>query len=867
MKKLPIYPTLPQAAAVREKPLPHNDECERCSFHEDANTICMPAIGEAGGLLVIMDAPGRIDDQVGRGYRGGPGKFVAEMVQRHWDGPIAFDYAIRCAPRSEVKDKHIAACRPYLSEVFRNAVRPTRVLTVGSVATTAFLGHRPPLAQARRSYGFAFDALDEPVPVFMLPSPIPAMKNRLIRADFEADLKWAMTADVPEPEYDGFTYLVTTREESRKAVADLAKSEWFSYDTETFDRMGNPTFRIEALSCWAVDKPYGYTWTRDILHALHRDDELRDLVRLLGDRGVGKSTQNGKYDDRAAFVYMGVEVRGHRIDTRLVRKLLEPEASAKLDVLSYLVGQGGHKEEAGEALAVVRKELNRLANPPSPLTPKGNPRKIKPPAFEVEPHVLQAIRDGEDNMAFAFGYVEPDLLYRYNARDAFVTMRCTQVLEEELERNPQIKRVWTELTSKTNRAVRFMEHWGIGCDRTAVEHFSAYCQTKLAAAQAVLDKYAPGLNPNSTPQVRALLFDKLKLRGSKLTKSGALSTDGEVLESLRHRHPVVDALVTSRKYTKLDGTYARGMLIHIREDGRIHPSILIDGARTGRFSCTDPNLQNIPRAEGGPEDVDAAMARNCFVSDEGWTLLELDYSQIELRVAAMLSGDPVMIADYKAGIDLHMNNATMSAQVAWNIPADKWDAMSKKERSPYRSKIKSATFAKLYGKTIRALAREWGVSVDEVERIDKIIWGRYKVLDRWTREQISRARKTGYVETWWDGQPALRRWLPSIGDPDEMVRKGGENEAVNTPVQGTAANFMTKSLPLILDWIAEEAVPARLVLTVHDSVMLEVRDKYVALVAREVRRIMLSHNSQGVPLEVEAKTGKAWGSMKDFVIS
>lgn len=830
--------------------------------------MCMPAQGAPGGLLVIMDAPSRVDDQIGRGYRSAAGKYISELVQRWWKGPIALDYAIRCSPRVEVKDKHIEACRPYLAEVFYNAVRPKRVLTVGMTATSAFLGHRPPLLQARESFAFAFDQLDDPVPVFMIANPIHAMKNRLIRAEYERDLQWALESPDPDAsDFDAVTNLVTTRAESRAAVKALRKAAWFSYDTETFDRMGNSTFRIEALSAWPAGQIEGYTWTRELLLSLDPKTELADLAQLLADKGVEKSAQNGKYDDRAVYSYLGAQVRGTRFDTRLGRKILDPDSSAKLEHLSYLVGQGGHKEEADAELASIRKELNRLANPPSALTPKGNARKIKPPAFDVEPHVLESIRAGEDPWAFAFGYIKPDILYRYNARDAFVTMRCTERLEARMAQTPQADRVWKTLTADASRAVKMMEHWGIRCDRSAVEHFSAYCQTQLTAARAVIDKYAPGLNPNSPKQVGDLLFNKLKLRSTKQTKTGALSTDGDVLEALQHRHPVVAALVKSRKYTKLDGTYARGMLIHIREDNRIHPSILIDGARTGRFSCTDPNLQNIPRAEGGPEDVDAAMARNCFVSEDGWVLLELDYSQIELRVAAMLSGDPVMIADYKAGIDIHMNNATACATIVWHITREKWDTMTKKERAPYRSKIKTATFAKLYGKTLRALAREFNAPLEEVEKIDKAIWGRYKVLDRWTKEQISRARKTGYVDTWWDGQPALRRFIPSLGDPDEAMRQHGENEAVNTPVQGTAANFMSASLPRILDWITEESLPARLVLTVHDSVMLEVRKNYVSEVAHGCREIMLSHNSLGVPLEVEAKVGTAWGSMADFTFT
>lgn len=214
MIRLPLYPQPPQPAVASQKPLQRDEECTRCPHHEQASTVCMAASGDPGGLLVIMDAPGRIEDQVGLGYRGAAGRFVVESIRKTWTGPIALDYAVRCAPRTQIKDKHVEACRPYLAEVFFNAVRPTRVLTIGSAAAEGFLGHRPMLNKTRRGYAFAFDTLDDPVPVFMLSNPAHAMRNRFMKRDWVEDLQWALEADV-EPDYEAVTHLVRSPADAR----------------------------------------------------------------------------------------------------------------------------------------------------------------------------------------------------------------------------------------------------------------------------------------------------------------------------------------------------------------------------------------------------------------------------------------------------------------------------------------------------------------------------------------------------------------------------------------------------------------------------------------------------------------------------
>lgn len=865
MRRLPLYPQLPQAALMHAEPAQHDANCIECGArNEKTRTPCMKAEGTPGGVLFITDTPSKIEDQIGRPLSDGVGKFVRGLLAKYWSGPIAVDNAVRCTAGREIDDEWIAECRRYSRTVF-NQVRPKRIVAMGNAAVLGVLGDRPPLIYARRGFGWVFNELEDAIPVFLLTPAATALRNRFDRDVFESDLKWALTAQVPEPDWDVTTHLVTTERDALTAEKMIAAWEdGFTYDVETSGRMANRDFKIEALTVMPtfLDSD-GYTWTRE---ALLDPVACAPLKRVLSSR-LDSSTQNGKYDDRSVLAFKNLRARvvSPKYDSRLMRKLIEPNAAASLDVLAWLSGLGGHKRAAQAENDAIKRELNRLANPPSPLTPKGKQRKIKAPAFEVDPGHLRQIAEGQDVEAFMFHYTSPETLYRYNARDVHVTRNSVRMLRPLVEGNARIDRVWRELTLPASTALRDMEHWGIPCDREAVVNFSVYCKSKIAEAQAKIDKYKPGLNPNSPKQVATYLFDELGLKPVKETKSGARSTDGDVLEQLASKHPVVQALVDKRKYVKLDGTYAEGMLPHIQEDGRIHPSALVDGTGTGRFSMSDPNLQNLPRAEDDGHNPDAAMARNCFVSLPGWLLLELDYSQIELRVMAILSGDPVMKADFAAGIDIHMNNATLSCEAAFGIKRAVWDKMTKEARKPYRSKIKTATFAKAYGKKPRTLAKEWNAPLAQVEAIDRAIWGRYKVFAAWCEKQIALVRKCGYVETWWDGAPAMRRPLHEIASSEDGFRIHAENAAINTPVQGTAAHFMSASIPKAVEMChIEYPGSAETVLTVHDSLVLHVREHLLSEVAHRVRKIMLGHNSAGVRLDVEAKYGRAYGSLEEF---
>ncbi len=860
MKRLALYPHGVPRSALEDAELSVPDSsCTKCDYRERVRHVCMKPerAASTGGVLIVGEKPTRLEDTAGKPFYGQHHQRVREMVKKWAREEVSYDYALKCAAGAKkIKPKNVEACRSYLAHTFEH-VAPSRVIVLGPEAAFAVLGRRVQGLQVRRAYGWTTNCLGDHIPVFVMTLPDIAFQNPFSRKDFESDLQWALSVNVEPWFVDTYTKLVETRKHARIAARSLLSESWITYDVETFGRVGNKDFRIESLTVLGHGNT-SFTWTREAL----QDPRCVEPLKVVFEE-VPIATQNGKYDDRSAQAKLGLVCEHIFYDTRLGHKLLYPDLSAKLDVLAEMVGMGGHKQEAGAETKKIKAELNRQAFPLSEFTPKGNRRKIKPPAFYVPPSVLKQLQSGEEPDAFMFGFLEPKTLYRYNARDVFSTREVTDLEKPVLEEHPTIHRAWKYVVRDANKAVRYIENWGFPVDRTAVMALASRCDTRLKEIEISMRKHTD-INPASPVQLAKYLYDELGLPSYKQTDSGARSTDEESLSRIASKHPYVALLLEHRKLSKFSGTYAHGLLRHIRDDGRVHGSFLLDGAGTGRLSSQEPNLQNIPRAKGSEL---GKMARDCFVSRPGWVLLEADYSQLELRVAAFLSGDTEMIADFQKGIDIHSNGARLCCEVAWKIPRAKWDKMTKDEQDPYRSQVKSIIFGKLYGKFDKSLAAEFGVSVNVVTQINRMIWGRYKKLEEFMERCIRESRKTGTAWTWWDGARSRVRPIPKILDQDPGMRAHYERTAGNTSVQGSAADFCTASLHPIVQWLLTDKRmigKGELVSTVHDAVILHVKEATLDHASKNLARIMTSHNSNGVPLVVDQKWGYAWGSMQNL---
>jgi len=385
----------------------------------------------------------------------------------------------------------------------------------------------------------------------------------------------------------------------------------------------------------------------------------------------------------------------------------------------------------------------------------------------------------------------------------------------------------------------------------------------LTAEMAVLESVwtAHGLeNPSSSQQVAELLYDRLGLPCTVTTPKGARSTSRAALETLEGQHPVVDALLRHRKLAKLHGTYCVGMRGHIRDDGRIHTSYLLHGTETGRLSSREPNLQNIPRADT-PE---GRMAKDCFRAPHGRRLVQLDYSQLELRVAALLSGDTAMQAVFASGEDFHMRTAQMIAPYAWGVPEELWDGLSPADRKRYRTGAKAVNFGLLYGSGDYALGKAIGCTTQQARKIRRAVLGQFRALAKWIPAQLAHARTHGGTWTWWDGERARFRPLPNVASPVDAWRGTAERGSWNTPVQGTGSEYCLASLAACVEWLREDQVPAEVVLTVHDSIVIECDADAVREVVEGATAIMEGWPSGGVLLKVDAEVGTAWGSLTAY---
>lgn len=855
MRHLPLYvgeqravvqltaPLLRDALAVRGT---GGRACPHCDLGAGPRNPCLPAEGDPGGLLVVGDAPTMHEDQSGIPFVGMAGKATRALVGRWWRGPVAYDYAVRCAPgRQAVKAKHVTACRAYLAATLAE-VAPVRVVVLGSVAMQGVTGRTTTAALARRACGWLAPttAGGPPVPVFVVPAPGPALRNRFLRATLEADMEWALTtASPPLPPWGAMTRVIETAEDAEDAAAHLRDAAWVAVDVETTGTMWGPDFTVISVSLCADGEDDAWTWPRA---ALAHPGCLAPLRDLLTDPTVAKAGQNVKYDQLALRAAYGWDVRPCVLDTRLQRKLVDPEADGALDRMAELVGMGGMKDDAAAAMdAQVRAVKRALRKPPAdgPLVPG------------LRPELEAMLRLGVPPERVMYGMLSDEACTRYNARDVVATARLGVLQGAAIAREPAFRRTWAKLVQPAAEALVDVEANGVAVSVDAIRAFDQYLGTREDAARAVLAAYGD-VNWASPQQVAALLYDTLGLRCPKLTEGGARSTDAAVLETLAKQHPLPHALLDFRTVTKLRGTYAAGMMDHVRPDGRIHPNIKLDGARSGRTSCTDPNLQNIPRASGSPE---GKMARDVFIASPGCVLYEADYSQLELRVAAALSGDEDMRAIFAAGEDYHLRTAQLVSQAAWGVPPE---AVT----DAHRSQAKAFNFGLLYGQGDAALAGQIGCTVAHAARIREAVLGKFRRLAEWVREQLAFALRHGHAWTWWDGEPARRRSLWRIADPDDGAASVARNGAHNTPIQGTASDFCLASLAACNTWARRDFPPGavKLVLAIHDALLFDVREDLLPDVHARTKATMESWPLAGVPLVSDAKAGPSWGSMKSY---
>ena len=415
------------------------------------------------------------------------------------------------------------------------------------------------------------------------------------------------------------------------------------------------------------------------------------------------------------------------------------------------------------------------------------------------------------------------------------------VLKDELDKNG-MTRLYEEIELPLCPVLYRMENRGIAIDREQLEQFGAMLSQRIAACEQIIFSYSEEpFNINSTKQLGELLFEKLGLPPVKKTKTG-YSTNADVLEKLKHKHPIIPAIMDYRMLTKLKSTYADGLIKEIREDGRIHTTFQNLVTATGRLSSTEPNLQNIPvRTDLGAE------IRKMFVPKPGCVLVDADYSQIELRVLAHIAEDEAMRDAFCSGMDIH----TATAAQVFGIGMDEVTSLQRRH-------AKAVNFGIVYGISEFSLAEDIGVSRYEAKAYIDSYLANYRGVRDYMKKVVAEAREIGYTQTLY----GRKRYIPELKSSNFNIRSGAERIALNTPIQGTAADLIKLAMIRVEAALNKHFPEAELLLQVHDELIVECPDAIAPQVAELISREMQCVARLSVPLTADAKYGKSWYEAK-----
>lgn len=413
---------------------------------------------------------------------------------------------------------------------------------------------------------------------------------------------------------------------------------------------------------------------------------------------------------------------------------------------------------------------------------------------------------------------------------------CTR-LDKEIS-DLGMEKLYTETELPLTEVLASMEFYGVKADTDGIREFgNTFCGEIEGLEQQIYFRAGKQFNIASPKQLGAVLFEDLGLPSGKKTKTG-YSTNADVLENLRDKDPIIDMIIMYRQYTKLQSTYVEGLLKAVSADGRIHSVFKQTETRTGRISSTEPNLQNIPvRTELGRN------MRKFFVSESGRTLIDADYSQIELRILAHLSGDKNMQESFISGKDIHTSTA---AQV-FGMPED----MVTPEM---RRAAKAVNFGIVYGISAFSLAKDIDVSVAKADRYIKSYLSNFPKVKEFMDKAVADAESKGYSETIF----GRRRYIPELAAKNKNIQSFGKRAAMNAPVQGAAADIIKIAMVKVFRRLRDEKLDAHLILQIHDELIIESSEKDAARAAQVLGEEMRNAVKLDIPLTADVEMGKSW---------
>lgn len=436
---------------------------------------------------------------------------------------------------------------------------------------------------------------------------------------------------------------------------------------------------------------------------------------------------------------------------------------------------------------------------------------------------------------------EDEKVQKWMAYQAIVPYKIKSVLREKLKETG-MESLYDEMELPCLYALYEMEKNGIRVDGEALHQYGKKLRTRIEELTAEIHAMAgEEFNINSPKKLGEILFEKLGLKNGKKTKTG-YSTSAEVLEKLTNAHPIIPRILEYRQLTKLNSTYAEGLAGYIRADGRIHGKFHQTVTVTGRISSADPNLQNIPTRMPLGREI-----RKVFIPEEGSVFVDADYSQIELRVLAHMSGDAALIAAYQADEDIH----AITASQVFDVPLDQVD-------STLRRKAKAVNFGIVYGISSFGLGQDLDISRKEAEGYIEKYFATYGRVKKFLDRTVEDAKKNGYTVTMF----GRRRPIPELASSNFMTRSFGERAAMNAPVQGTAADIIKIAMVRVNRRLKEEHLQSKLVLQIHDELIIETKKEELEIVRKLLVEEMMHAAELSVPLLVDANVGNSWYDAK-----
>ena len=922
MRKLPLYDKFSGAVIDSVPPANPNPSCTDCprSFSVYSGARCrVEASGVGGGILVVGSKPASASHEA-QPFDKGAERTIADKLQELFDVyglPVAYTYAEGC-PGSG-KDEAYAACRKYLRWAIQDAT-PKAIVLMGYAAQMAVLGKSFDPTDVRKGFamvnvGGAF------VPALITFGVNEVDSNHLYRKAYYEDVLYLvrlLSRNVAGIDFMSTpwtsvpVYVVESRADAQKAYEHLSNFQLeeieagrdglIGTDVEAAGMMFEDDYMVTVFACAIMDAVYVFP-RRVFEEAL---DVLHDILEVLS-----HTTWNGQYDYCAFYsdpIFRKLKVRKYhrsvlnlQSDGRIKRKLVAADALAKLELAAALVGMGGHKEEDKEVAAAVKTDISKFVTSKTP-TPSGRQRAIVSPAYFKEsafpPRWLEYIRDGHEIEAFVHAFIPEGVDTQYVARDAYSTYLLERVCAEQMKQAPAndplgnkdafygdddgLEYIWNEVAQPNMWAWCRGRINGMPLSLEALKLYEQFLDVRLEETIQKIQAIVPGMNPGSNPQVSAYL-QKIGVKPKRKTAAGAPSYSNENLLPFAAKYPFVSLLLQFRMLQKQHGTYAVGLQKFVRSDGAVHASVLPDGTETGRPSSSDPNIFNITKGRTPEARELSNMLRDAFAVPPGYTILELDESQIEVRGISYLAKIKAMADTFRSGEDFHRVSAVKFAAAMGKV----WDSMTADQQAMDRDNAKTTVFAAAYDIPVELpfmLAQRLHISIEAATKLAAALFGVFPEFETWMSEMYEVAWKTGHARTVWKGKLARRRPIwglgnnpPTLKELQDLLVKSKEtrnyelrknldlNAARNTwngPNQGGASDVLNSKLWKIQCWLDDNTQDGKFICQVYDSVMVVVREEEADKTSAFLRTVMTEPVFGDTPLAVDEKRGSTWASLK-----